>query len=182
MLPIKRQNDGGNGGLDGVDADWVNRTSAPSIAEPLKGRCLSPRGAEASRRSDQMKQFHRDARLVLMLALAAFMFFGPFYRQVLMGQNPFFPRWVMYSGAGLGVVRVEFFLEDHAGQRRRLERVGAGGKELHLISGMADLHAMIRELVSQHHDSRALIVNAEIATPLGWETVYREEPFDLRQR
>ena len=142
------------------------------------------RGSDANRSfcSDQMKQLNRDARLVLMLALAAFMFFGPFYRQVLMGQNPFFPRWVMYSGAGLGVVRVEFFLEDHGGARRRLQRVGAGGEEIRLISGMADLQAVIRELVSQHHDSRALIVNAEIATPLGWETVYREESFDLRQR
>jgi hypothetical protein len=110
------------------------------------------------------------------------MFFGPFYRQVMMGQNQIFPRWIMYSGAGLGVVRVEFFLEDHAGGRKRLQRVGDGGDELRLISGMADLQAMIRDLVDQHHDSRALIVNAEIATPRGWEAVYREEPFDLSHR
>ncbi len=117
-----------------------------------------------------------------MLALAAFMFFGPFYRQVMLGRNEIFPRWIMYSGAGLGVVRVEFFLEDHAGGRRRLERVADGGAEIRLISGMADLQAVIRELLTQHHDSRALIVNAEMATPRGWETVYQEERFALADR
>ena len=42
------------------------------------------------------------------MALAVFILFGPFYRQVLGGDNRLFRQWQMYGGNGMGMVSFEF--------------------------------------------------------------------------
>jgi hypothetical protein len=88
----------------------------------------------------------------------------------------------MYSRVGLGLVQVEFFLEDHGGGRRKLNQFKTPGYEVFLVSGKADLDHLIGDMVRRHRGVGALVVNAKIATEDGWETVYREERFDLNRR
>jgi hypothetical protein len=118
-------------------------------------------------------------RVALILALGIFMFFGPFYRQVLKGRNDYFPKWTMFSGAGIGVVRVEFFIEDAEGKRRKLDRYAVGEYGRYLINGKSGLDSKIRDVVRRNRGKGTLIVNGEIATRREWETIYSEQRFDL---
>jgi hypothetical protein len=52
------------------------------------------------------------ARMLVFGVLAAYTVFGPFYRQVFRGKNPYFPQWVMFSGANTDVCEVRFHLAD----------------------------------------------------------------------
>ena len=47
-------------------------------------------------------------RLAAFAALVAFMFGGPFYRQVLDGRSKYFRNWVMFHGFGRDICDVEY--------------------------------------------------------------------------
>lgn len=57
-------------------------------------------------------------RSIVAIAIAAFVLLGPGYRQVLGGKGELIPRWVMFSGKGLGIYGVHFDLVEEPGKTR----------------------------------------------------------------
>lgn len=73
--------------------------------------------AEVDSRS-LLKRVTHVLRSGAAIALATLVLLGPGYRQVLDGKEERIPRWVMFSGKGLGIYGVHFELVEPSGRRR----------------------------------------------------------------
>jgi len=51
-------------------------------------------------------------RAILFLGFVLFMVFGPFYRQVLLGESHIFRRWMMFHDRGVSIRDATFYLSD----------------------------------------------------------------------
>ena len=60
-------------------------------------------------------------RLVAFFVLAAWIFGGPVYKQVLGGKSKWIRPWVMFSGKGIGVVKARFEKVDRKGRHRKVD-------------------------------------------------------------
>jgi hypothetical protein len=68
------------------------------------------------------------ARLAVFTALAAFILFGPLYRQALGGRLPLFRPWRMFTGAGPDICAVEYRQVAPDGTAHPLDRYALLGR------------------------------------------------------
>lgn len=61
-------------------------------------------------------------RLSLFIILVSFMALGPFYRQILGGDNNLFRPWVMFKGKGVGIIDARHFIRNPEGAELELDR------------------------------------------------------------
>ncbi len=120
------------------------------------------------------------ARLVAFGLIVAFQFGGPFYRQVLHGQNPIFKNWVMYRGVGTGLVEVTFFQRDTPQRDTPVDRFAVLGFErrtapetLFRIAGAKGFARVTRQLCERLGPNADLRAHAREATAHGWRPLAR---------
>ena len=126
-------------------------------------------------------------RLVIFLSIAIFMIAGPFYRQVLGGQNKVFRSWGMFTGAegkyGVGSVDARFTQLLADGSEigiDRIETLGFSGKNYTKLPRNTwlirekDGGAMevAKRLCKRLDQISKIRVYARLATYAGWRVQY----------
>jgi hypothetical protein len=87
------------------------------------------------------------ARAVTFALVAGWIWFGPFYRQVLHGRSPIFRPWVMFSGAGLTATEVRYVEKRADGAEAALDRfviLAPDGRRPRSIAYLKDADAVRR--------------------------------------
>lgn len=121
----------------------------------------------------------RHVRLVLFLAIAAFMLAGPVIEQALGTRTVFWRSWTMFSGIGLGLIETSFTTRAPDGTSRPLDRfavlgVPLGGK-LKRIEDADELTSIIERLCAVLGSGADLRVVARLATRGGWRIIRTEK-------
>jgi hypothetical protein len=115
------------------------------------------------------------ARTLVASALAAYIVFGPFYRQVLHGHNEWLRPWVMFSGAGLDATQVEYRSRGSDGHESVLDRyaiLASTGAPTRTLSKVTDAKAAKRVgqmLCRKLGEGADVRVYLRVATRNGWK-------------
>lgn len=117
----------------------------------------------------------RRIRLVMFLAIAAFMLAGPVIEQFVGTRTVFWRSWTMFSGIGIGVIDASFSVRQPDGSSMPVDRFAAlderrNGK-LRRIETTEELTAIIQRLCAALGSGADLRVKARQATRDGWRVV-----------
>ena len=118
----------------------------------------------------------RRMRIVIFALFTSWMIMGPFYRQVLGGQNKMFRQWTMFSAIGLNLIDARFYQEHEDGSLQVLDRFSLlSGKEHDLSSralwrivGVRELRRVEDAICGALPPPKILKTKARIATRHGW--------------
>jgi hypothetical protein len=124
-------------------------------------------------------------RAITFIVVLCFMAVGPFYDQVLQRRDlrPALPRWVMFAGAGLHVVDVEFRERGADGSERVLDRFEVLGYEppreapssVWRIKGQRGTWKVARRICDARGAGVDIRATSRHATRKGWEPGYQGE-------
>lgn len=152
-----------------------------------RGSKVAPDSPDMSaRRASRAEIWLRCGRLFLFVLLVGWIVGGPFYRQVLGGENRYLRRWVMFSGTALGLLDVRYSEQLPNGTRKRVDHVKLlGGKppkfrksrarppwrmkrqERHLLRGYS------RRLCRILGPDAKLYLEVRVAVRTGWKQLQR---------
>lgn len=118
-------------------------------------------------------------RLLIFLAIAAFLVAGPTLEQAFGKRSSFLRSWTMFSATGLGVIDVSFATRQSDGTLvplDRFEKLGAprDGK-LKRIEDLNELAAIVVQLCAALGPGADLRVNARQAKRGGWQVFIADE-------
>ena len=118
-------------------------------------------------------------RLVLYMAIAAFMVTGPVIEQGFGARTAFWRSWTMFSAIGLGVIDVSFFVRQQDGTLVPLDRFatlgGRPGGKFKRIEDTKELTALVLQLCATLGPGADLRVTARQATREGWQVISTDE-------
>ncbi|HMB94170.1 MAG TPA: hypothetical protein VKP65_25195 [Rhodothermales bacterium] len=131
----------------------------------------------------RLKEHTRTVAFVVFVLL---MVGGPFYKQVLGGETILLREWTMYSGLGLRVCDVAFYIQEADGHRMPVDRYEVLGYaavqeapiEVRRLEGAAGVLAVAHKMQEALGDDKDLRVDARIATPVGWVPLFEGKAVD----
>ncbi len=120
-------------------------------------------------------------RAAAFTVILAFMAFGPFYRQVLRGDQQIFRHWVMFSGIALGVVDATYRQRHRDGTEIEIDRFAALGyaeprdapRSIRLIKGRSGTDRVAEKLCRRLGPDADIRVTSRWASRQGWRPGYR---------
>lgn len=121
----------------------------------------------------------RRVRIIIFMAIAAFMLAGPVIEQFVGTRTVFWRSWTMFSGIGIGVIDVSFSTPHRDGSLMPIDRFVAldekrNGK-LRRIETIEELSSIIERLCTAFGGGADLRVKARQATRDGWRVINRGE-------
>lgn len=117
----------------------------------------------------------RRIRLVIFMAVAAFMLAGPVIEQLVGTRTVFWRSWTMFSGIGIGLIDASFSVRQPEGSLMSVDRFVTlderrNGK-LRRIETPEELTAIIERLCASLGAGADLRVKARQATRDGWRSL-----------
>lgn len=130
----------------------------------------------------------KHARTFAFAAFVVLMVGGPFYKQVLGGETLLLREWTMYSGLGLRVCDVAFYIQEVNGARVPVDRYAVLGyasfqdapMEVRRMKGEAGVLAVAHRLQAVLGEDKDLRVDAKIATRVGWVPLFEGKAVGAR--
>lgn len=128
-----------------------------------------------------MKSTH--FKIVVFLLITAFIFLGPFYRQVLGGENRTFRMWRMWSTRGVGLLDLKLYgIRGNKGKEfinfksilLNKNITESEYRRLRKIKTKNELSAVL-DIVCSNSRYSIIQMNLRQATLQGWKTVYDRE-------
>jgi len=117
-------------------------------------------------------------RLVLFMAIAAFMVTGPVIEQGFGARTAFWRSWTMFSGIGLGVIDASFAIRQPDGSLVPLDRFAMLGAshdgKLKRIEDRDELASIIMRLCEAAGQGADIRVSARQGTRDGWRIVHTD--------
>ena len=117
-------------------------------------------------------------RLVLYMAIAAFMVTGPVIEQGFGARTAFWRSWTMFSGIGLGVIDASFAIRQPDGSLVPLDRFAMLGAshdgKLKRIEDRDELASIIMRLCEAAGQGADIRVSARQGTRDGWRIVHTD--------
>lgn len=119
-------------------------------------------------------------RAVAFTLLMLYVFFGPFYKQVLRDESNLFRAWRMYHTRGIGICDAEFYIRHPDGRIEYIDYFKILGYDKLLgshhhsrrIMGETDVLRVGQRIRQKMGAVVDLRVNARIGTRDGWKTLY----------
>lgn len=117
----------------------------------------------------------RRVRLIIFMAIAAFMLAGPVIEQLVGTRTVFWRSWTMFSGIGIGLVDATFSSRQPDGSLMPIDRFAVlderrNGK-LRRIETTEELTSIIAQLCASLGAGADLRVKARQATREGWRII-----------
>ena len=141
---------------------------------------MLPIVSEAMPHRTPTRRLKEHACAFAFAVFALLMVGGPFYKQVLGGETILLREWTMYSGLGLRVCDVAFYIQEADGRRVPVDRYEVLGyasfqeapMEVRRMQGEAEVLAVAYKMQEVLGEDTDLRVDAQIATPVGWVPLF----------
>jgi hypothetical protein len=121
-------------------------------------------------------EFPRPVRLVIALAVLAYMMGGPAYRQLAGGTCQLFPEWKLYRNAGIGLADARYDVVLPDGKVRRVPARRFMSQKPPRIMGREGVVQEGRHLQEIVGDNASVLVTARLARPNGWQPLFDRQP------